>query len=146
MTRHGGTAVSRSPRDIGASEDQRAQDFKNMAAAERARCRCAAQEVARRLTARAERSQRISAADYNFSPLAICRPHLTKVKPSLPAETQKKVDAVLAAIKPTYTVLGSKDTVDLRLAESIHAMADAITKAVPGPVKAEDKSKENAVF
>jgi hypothetical protein len=71
---------------------------------------------------------------------------LNKVKPSLPAETQKKVEAVLAAIKPTFTAASSKDTVDLKLAESIHSMAEAITKAVPGPAKAEDKSKDNAVF
>ena len=71
---------------------------------------------------------------------------LNKVKPSLPAETQKKVDAVLAAMKPVITSASSKDTVDLRLAESIHTMVGAINKAVPGPAKPEaDKTKE-AVF
>ena len=56
---------------------------------------------------------------------------------SLPAETQKKVDGVLAAINPVITSASSKETVDLRLAESIRKMADAINTAVPGPAKAE---------
>ena len=71
---------------------------------------------------------------------------LNKVKSSLPAETQKKVDAVLAAIKPVITAASSKDTVDLRLAESIHTMAEAINKAIPGPAKPEADKSKDAVF
>jgi len=75
------------------------------------------------------------------------RTGLTKVKPALPAESQTKVDAVLAAINSVITSASSKDTVDLRLAESIRSMAEAVNKAVPGAAKPEaDKAKENAVF
>jgi hypothetical protein len=75
------------------------------------------------------------------------RTGLTKVKPALPAETQTKVDALLAAINPVIASASSKDTVDLRLAESIRSMAEAVNKAVPGAAKPEaDKAKENAVF
>jgi hypothetical protein len=79
--------------------------------------------------------------------LSNLRTALTTIKTSLPTETQKKVDAVLAAINRVITAASGKETVDLRLAEMIHAMNDAVNKAVPGPAKPEaDKAKENAVF
>lgn len=72
---------------------------------------------------------------------------LTAVKPALPAETQKKVDAVLAAINPIITSATGKDSGDLNLVAAIKNMAQAINKAVPGKTKPEDeKAKENAVF
>lgn len=60
---------------------------------------------------------------------------LKTVKPALPAETQKKVDAVLAAINPVITAASSKDTVELRLADSIRKMAEEIIVAVPAAEK-----------
>ena len=42
------------------------------------------------------------------------RTGLKTVKPSLPAETQKKADAVLAALNPAIAAASSKDTVELR--------------------------------
>jgi len=134
-------------RDIGASEDQRAQDFQEHGGAGGA-------AIMPSRGGGGPEAYGNSGADPNafqrritLSRLWDLQTALNKVKPSLPAETQKKVDAVLAAVKPTYTAASSKDTVDLKLAESIHSMADAINKAAPGPAKAEpDKSKENAVF
>ncbi len=133
-------------RDIGAAEDQRAQDFQEHGGS-------GTGAMPMRGPGGGPEAYGAGGADPNafqrritISRLWDLQTALTKVKPSLPAETQKKVDAVLAAIKPTFTAASGKDTVDLKLAESIHTMADAITKAVPGPVKAEDKSKENAVF
>jgi hypothetical protein len=130
-------------RDVGASEDQRAQDFQEHGGSGMA-------------IAMPGRGPDVygpggsSASDPNafqrritLTRLSDLQTALTKVKPSLPAETQKKVDAVLAAIKPTFAGASSKDMVDLRLAESIHTMAEAINKAVPGPAKPEaDKPKE----
>lgn len=72
---------------------------------------------------------------------------LTAVKPSLPAETQKKVDAVLAAINPVITAAGGKEAADLQLVQSIRDMAKAINKAIPGATKPQDdKAKENAAL
>jgi hypothetical protein len=133
-------------RDIGAAEDQRAQDFQEHGANGMG-------STPMRGPGGGPEAYGSSGSDPNafqrritISRLWDLQTALNKVKPSLPAETQKKVDAVLAAIKPGLQAASSKDTVDLKLAESIHTMADAITKAVPGPVKVEDKSKENAVF
>lgn len=81
-----------------------------------------------------------------LSRLVDLRTGLSTVKGSLPEDTQKKVDAVLAAINPVITAAGSKDTVDLKLAEMIHTMNAAVTKAIPGPVKPEEKKDESAVL
>lgn len=72
---------------------------------------------------------------------------LAAVKPSLPTETQKKVDAVLAAINPVITAAGGKEAADLQLVQSIRDMAKAINKAIPGATKPQDdKAKENAAL
>ncbi len=79
--------------------------------------------------------------------LADLKAGLMAVKPALPAETQKKVDAVVAAITPVITSASGKDAGDLNLVAAIRTMAQAINKAVPGKTKPEDeKAKENAVF
>ncbi len=132
-------------RDIGASEDQRARDFQ-----EHGGVGISAMPIRGPGGPEAYGAQGSDSNAFQrritLSRLWDLQTALTKVKPSLPTETQKKVDAVLAAIKPTLAAASSKDTVDLKLTESIHTMAEAITKAVPGPAKAEDKSKENPVF
>jgi hypothetical protein len=64
------------------------------------------------------------------------------VKPGLPEDAQKKVDAVLAAINPVIAAASSKDTVDLKLTVAIRNMAVAIDSAVPPPVKAEDEAAD----
>ncbi|HEX4414551.1 MAG TPA: hypothetical protein VH107_13045, partial [Lacipirellulaceae bacterium] len=128
-------------RDVGAAEDQRAQDFQEHGAS----------GMSAAMPGRGPESfgpGSSSSSDPNafqrritLSRLSDLQTALKQVKASLPAESQKKVDAVLAAIKPVVTGAASKDTVDLRLAESIHTMAEAINKAVPGPVKPDtDKS------
>lgn len=72
---------------------------------------------------------------------------LSVVKPALPTETQKKVDAVIAAINPIITSASGKDAGDLNLVAAIRTMAQTINKVVPGKTKPEDqKAKENAVF
>ncbi len=140
-------------RDIGATEDQRARDFQEHGAA----------GGGFSMPLRGPEgygpgpgyAPDTGMTDPNAFPrrrtltrLTELRTGLKQVKPALPAETQKKVDAVLAAINPVITAASSKDTVDLRLAESIRTMAGAINKAVPGPAKAEaEKAKDaSAVF
>src|SRR5262249_9422870 len=128
-------------RDVAASEDQRAQDFQEHGGS----------GFAAAMPGRPGMdSYGSSGADPNSFPRRTTLSRLSglqlafnKVKPSLPTETQKKVDAVLNAIKPAFADASNKDKVDLKLAESIHAMNDAINKAIPGPAKPEaDKSKE----
>jgi hypothetical protein len=59
------------------------------------------------------------------------RAAIAKVKPALPADTQKKVDELIKAIDPAKTAAASKDTIELKLAATIRTMAAAINKAVP---------------
>ncbi len=130
-------------RDIAAAEDKRAR----LPGPWGHRWRCVSR--GRRIRSRRRRHFRPERVPTAASAGPAHRPArgLLKVKPALPAETQKKVDALLAAINPVITSASSKDTVDLRLAESIRSMAEAVNKAVPGAVKPEDdKAKENAVF
>jgi hypothetical protein len=70
------------------------------------------------------------------------RAGLTVVKPALPEDVQKKIDAVLAAVNPVITAASSKDTVDLKLTVAIRDMAAAIDRAVPAPAKAEDEAAD----
>jgi hypothetical protein len=75
------------------------------------------------------------------------RSGLKKVKPSLPEATQKKLDAVLAALNPAITAVSNKDVVELTLVQNMRTMADAIYKAVPAADKAvADKAKEDSAF
>jgi hypothetical protein len=66
---------------------------------------------------------------------------LTKVKAGLPTETQKKVDELLKAIEPAKTAAANKDTVELKLAESVRTMAAAVNRAVPSTEKASAEKK-----
>jgi hypothetical protein len=70
------------------------------------------------------------------------RAGFTAVKPTLPEDVQKKIDAVLAAVNPVITAASSKDTVDLKLTSAIRTMAAAIDSAVPPPAKAEDEAAD----
>jgi hypothetical protein len=67
---------------------------------------------------------------------------LTQVKPALPAEDQKKVDAVLAAIKPALTAAANKETVAERLVEAIRGMSEAVDKAIPPATKTADAAQQ----
>ncbi len=128
-------------RDVAAAEDQRAQDFQEHGSG----------GMSTAMPGRSgPESYGAGSSDPNafqrritLSRLTDLQTALKQVKASLPAETQKKVDAVLTAMKPVIGGAAGKDMVDLRLAEAIHTMRDAINKAVPGPAKPEaDKSKD----
>lgn len=71
---------------------------------------------------------------------------LNAVKPSLPTETQKKADAVLAALNTAIASASSKDTVELNLTVALQTMAKEINAAIPGPVKPADEKAKEAVF
>ena len=58
---------------------------------------------------------------------------VARVKPALPAETQKKADDLIKAIDPAKTAAVDKNTIELKLAAAIRTMAVAINKAVPAP-------------
>jgi hypothetical protein len=58
---------------------------------------------------------------------------VTKVKPSLPTETQKKADDLIKAIEAATKAAADKKTIELKLASAIRTMAVAINKAVPAP-------------
>jgi hypothetical protein len=61
---------------------------------------------------------------------------LATVKPALPAETQKKADELLKAIKPAESAAADKNTIELKLAGAVRTMAAAVNKAVPAPAPA----------
>jgi len=61
------------------------------------------------------------------------RAALAKVKPALPAETQKKVDDLGKAIDPAIAAASDKNTIELKLAAAIRTMAVAVNKVVPAP-------------
>ena len=73
--------------------------------------------------------------------LWICGPALKKVKPSLPSETQKKADAVSAALNTAIADgFEQRHESSSTLVETIRTMADAINQAVPAPETPEDKA------
>jgi hypothetical protein len=61
---------------------------------------------------------------------------ITRVKPALPAETQKKADDVLKAVNAARMATSDKKTNELKLAAAIRTMAAAINKTVPAPAAA----------
>jgi hypothetical protein len=66
---------------------------------------------------------------------------LEAVKPAVPAETQAKFDAILAAIAPVRTQATNKEVGELAFASSIVAMAAAVeatTKPADAPATADD--------
>jgi hypothetical protein len=72
---------------------------------------------------------------------------LKKVKPALTEESQKKADAVLAALNQAITACANKDTVELTLVDELRKMAEAINTAVPPAENAAaDKAQEDAAF
>jgi hypothetical protein len=71
------------------------------------------------------------------------RDAITRVKPSLPTETQKKADDLLKAINTARTAASDKNTIELKLAAAIRTMAVAINKAVP-PAAAEKAAPAKA--
>jgi hypothetical protein len=64
---------------------------------------------------------------------------LTAVKPALPAESQKQVDAVLAAIKPVIKAAGDvKATISLRVADTVRSMSQSLAETIGAPQGASD--------
>ena len=130
-------------RDVAAAEDKRAQEFQDSGATGSFARSPGGPEGYAAATPGVDDvypRRSVLARLYNL------RTGLTKVKPALPAETQKKVDAVLAALAPAIAAASNKDTVPLRVADSIRTMADAVNKAIPAAEKPADKAKENEAF
>ena len=67
---------------------------------------------------------------------------LEAVKPALPAESQSKIDAVLAAIKPVISSAVDKNTVELKFTSDVISMDDAINQAVAPAEEAEAEAEE----
>ena len=114
-------------RDVAAAEDKRAVDFQ-----ERGDTGGGVQDFSHENSNPAERRGRrnVSAAS-RAHPAHGSSQRLESVKPSLPEETQKKADAVLAALDTAIASAASKDTVELNLTVAVRNMAEAIGKAVP---------------
>ncbi len=130
-------------RDIAAAEDKRAQEFqdKGLTGGFNAIPTAVGSEYGGATTPTYDPNafpRRIT-----LSRLSDVKSGLTAVKQGLTAESQKKLDAVLAAMNPVITAAGGKEA-DLQLVQSIRNMATAINKAIPGKVKPQDdKAKEN---
>jgi hypothetical protein len=68
------------------------------------------------------------------------RTAIKKVKPSLPAETQKKADAVINALNTAIASAADKGTTPLALVDTLRTMAGEIKQAVPAVETAEEKA------
>ncbi|MCI0332287.1 MAG: hypothetical protein L0228_03550 [Planctomycetes bacterium] len=96
------------------------------------------------------RAERFAAADPNseYDPyprrhvlarLVDLRSGLRAVKPAVPEDAQKNVDAILAAIQPVINAASDKEVHSLRITDLIRVMTDAINEvAAPGEVPADD--------
>lgn len=125
-------------RDLGAAEDKRAQDFQNQYGGTGG-----TGVVARpipRMSVEMPGGGVVDPSELETYPrrqvlarLTGLRTAVTKVKPSLPAETQAKVDTLLKAIEPARTAVSSKEVGELTIADTMRKMAVAINKAVPAP-------------
>jgi hypothetical protein len=68
---------------------------------------------------------------------------LTAVKPALPPDSQKQVDAVLAAIKPVITAAGDeKGTISLRVAATVRTMSQSLAATIGAPDGTSDDGDE----
>jgi hypothetical protein len=78
------------------------------------------------------------------------RAALRAVKPIVAEDTQSKIDELIKAIQPVITAAADKDTVELKLAATIHTMAAAIERTATPPEKpaadAEEEAEEEAEF
>jgi hypothetical protein len=74
-----------------------------------------------------------------LSRLVDYRTGLKKIKDSLTPESQKKVDAVMAALNQTIGLLSEKSTAELTMADELIKMSTAINTAVPGPAAPPEK-------
>ncbi len=123
--------------DLGVEESKRAEDFEKTAVGGGGGFVSA-------------RAQRFATADPNaeFDPyprrhvlarLVDLRTGLRAVRPAMPEDAQKNVDAILAAIQPVINAAADEDTVSLAVANAIRDMTDAINEvAAPGEEPADD--------
>jgi hypothetical protein len=121
-------------RDLGAAEDKRAQDFQNQYGG-------AGGAVARPMSRMMEMPGAAGVIDPSeletfprrqvLARLTGLKTAVNKVKPSLPAETQAKMETLVKAIEPARTAVSSKEVGELSIADSMRKMAVAINKAVP---------------
>jgi hypothetical protein len=58
------------------------------------------------------------------------RAGLTAVKPALPADSQKQVDAIVAAVTPVIKAAGDEKTISRRVTDTIRSMNQAIVATV----------------
>jgi hypothetical protein len=122
-------------RDVATAEDKRAADFQNQysgggAVAPGPRPRGAEFSP---VGIGGEEQQETYPRRQVLARLTNLRLAITKVKPAVPTETQKKADDLLKAIEPARIAATDKNTIELKLAAAIRTMAVAINKAIPAP-------------
>jgi hypothetical protein len=133
-------------RDLGAAEDKRAQDFQNQYGGTGAVSR-----PMPRLMEMPGAAGVIDPSELETFPRRQVLARLTglktavnKVKPSLSAETQTKMDTLIKAIEPARTAVSSKEVGELSIADSMRKMAVAINKAVPAAAEKAPAAKASA--
>ena len=129
-------------RDLAAAEDKRAHEFEDQSAGS-GFTGASGRPGESYLPPDASGPQETFPRRQILARLTDVRVGLAQVKPALPPETQKKVDAVIAAIDPAKAAFASKETVELRLTEALRTMAEAINSAVPGAEKPAAEKAEN---
>ena len=120
-------------RDVATAEDKRAADFQNQYSGGGTSMPALRGPGPGQFSGIGEEQQETYPRRVVLARLKNLRAALAKVKPALPAETQKKVDDLIKVIDPAITAASDKNTIELKLAKEIRTMAAAVNKAVPAP-------------
>jgi hypothetical protein len=120
-------------RDVATAEDKRAADFQNQYSGGGTSTPGLRGRGPGEFSGTGDEQQETYPRRVVLARLKNLRAALAKVKPALPAETQKKVDDLTKAIDPAITAASDKNTIELKLAKEIRTMAAAVNKAVPAP-------------
>jgi hypothetical protein len=120
-------------RDLATAEDKRAVDFQNQYSGGGTSTPGVRGPGPGQFSGSGEEQQETYPRRVILARLKNLRAAVGKVKPALPAETQKKADDLAKALDTAITATSDKNTIELKLAAAIRTMAAAINKAVPGP-------------
>jgi hypothetical protein len=133
-------------RDLGDAEDKRAKKFEDPVAGGAVSFPVSVGPEMGPGFASMQPGQELFPRQHVLARLLNLKKGLTKIKPALPDDSQKKIDAILAAINPVITAAASKDTGQLRLTGAIRTMAGAINRAVPPARPEADETDEDDVL
>jgi hypothetical protein len=127
-------------RDIAAAEDKRAADFQNLYSGGTGSAAPRMRGPESFAPGSGEEQQETYPRRHVLARLTTLHDAITRVKPALPAETQKKADDLLKAVNAARTAASDKKINELALARAIRTMVVAVDKAIPAPAAAAEKA------